>query len=115
MTDLRARAQAGERYDLAIVDPPAFARNRREAEGAARGYRELNLRALTLLAEGGHLVTCSCSYNVRAADFLSFLAEASRDAGRPAWVVETAGAAPDHPALLTLPESHYLKCVVLAT
>ena len=115
MNDLRARAQAGERYGLAIVDPPAFARNRREAEGAARGYRELNLRALALLSEGGVLVTCSCSYNVRAADFLAYLAEASRDAGVPAWVVETAGAAPDHPALLALPESHYLKCVVLAT
>jgi 23S rRNA (cytosine1962-C5)-methyltransferase len=115
MQDLRQRVQAGERYDLVIVDPPAFAKNRREVAGAARGYRELNLRALRLLAPGGTLVTCSCSYNTKAADFLEYAAEASRDAGVAAWVLETRAAAADHPALLTLPESQYLKCLVLAT
>ncbi|MEM7308830.1 MAG: class I SAM-dependent rRNA methyltransferase [Planctomycetota bacterium] len=115
MHDLKRRATEGERYELVIVDPPAFARNRREAEGAGRGYRELNLRALGLLRDGGYLVTCSCSFNVKPADFAGFVADASRDAGVPAWLVETAGAAPDHPALVTLPESSYLKCLVLRT
>ena len=115
MLDLRRRAQEGEAYDLVVVDPPAFARNKREAAGAERGYRELNLRALSLLSSGGWLVTCSCSYNVSPADFRAFVAAAARDAGVPAWVVETAAAAPDHPALVTLPESDYLKCLVLRT
>jgi len=115
MIDLRRRANEGERYDVVVVDPPAFARNKREAEGAARGYRELFVRALTLAKEGGHVVLCSCSYNVRLPDLLNYVAEASRDAGRDAWIVETRGAAPDHPVLATLPESGYLKCVVVRT
>ena len=115
MLDLRRRAQEDERFDLVVLDPPAFARNKREAEGAARGYREVNLRAFGLLAEGGWLVTCSCSYNVKPADFLGFVSEAARDAGVQAWLVETTGASPDHPVLITLPESSYLKCAVLRT
>ena len=110
MRDLRDRAAAGERYGLVVLDPPAFARNRRELPGAERGYRELNLRALRLLEPGGHLVSASCSHAVRPELFLAFLARAAADAGRDAWLERLEGAAPDHPALLTLPESAYLKC-----
>lgn len=113
MKALRERAAAGERYHRVIVDPPAFARNRREAEGAARGYRELNLRALSLLEPGGLLVTASCSYNVGREDFLSFLALAARDAQRDVYLEALTGASPDHPVLLGLPESEYLKCAFL--
>jgi 23S rRNA (cytosine1962-C5)-methyltransferase len=115
MVDLRRRAAEGERYDLVVVDPPAFARNKREAEGAARGYRELFVRALGLAADGGHVVGCSCSYNMHLPELLAIVGDASRDAGRPAWILETRGAAPDHPVLATLPESGYLKCLVLRT
>jgi 23S rRNA (cytosine1962-C5)-methyltransferase len=110
MHDLRARAEAGERYDLVIVDPPAFARSRREVEGALRGYRELNRRAMELVAEGGVLVSASCSHNITRGDFLDALAHAALDAGREARVFRCAGAAPDHPVLARLPESEYLKC-----
>lgn len=113
MQELRNRLEAGETYDLVVLDPPAFARNRREIQGAERGYVEVNRRGLGLVAEGGFLVSASCSYNVRQADFVRFLASASRLAGRPGWLEELRGAAPDHPALLTLPESHYLKCAFL--
>jgi len=113
MQALRDRQEAGERYDLVVVDPPAFARNRREARGAERGYVEVNRRALGLLSEGGQLVSASCSYNVRSADFVSYLAAASRLADRDLWLDELHGAAPDHPALLSLPESSYLKCAFL--
>ncbi len=110
MQDLRARADAGERYGVVVVDPPAFARNRREAGGAERGYIELNRRAYTLLADGGALVSASCSYNVRPAEFLSFLARAAHAAGVEARLEDLRGAPVDHPFLLTLPESSYLKC-----
>jgi 23S rRNA (cytosine1962-C5)-methyltransferase len=110
MHDLRARAEAGERYELVVADPPAFARSRREVEGALRGYRELDRRALELVAPGGVLVTCSCSHNIGRGEFLDALAGASLDAARPARIFRTSGAAPDHPVLATLPESEYLKC-----
>jgi 23S rRNA (cytosine1962-C5)-methyltransferase len=110
MHDLRARAEAGERYDLVVVDPPAFARSRREVEGALRGYRELNRRALALLEHEGVLVSASCSHNVGRGEFLDALAFASLDAGRSARIFRSSGAAPDHPVLATLPESEYLKC-----
>jgi 23S rRNA (cytosine1962-C5)-methyltransferase len=110
MHDLRARAEAGERYGLVVVDPPAFARSRREVEGALRGYRELNRRALALVEPGGVLVSASCSFNIGRGDFLDALAQASLDEGRPARIFRTTGAAPDHPVLATLPESEYLKC-----
>ncbi len=113
MQDLRNRVEAGESYSLVVVDPPAFARNRREVAGAERGYVELNRRALGLVEEGGTLVTASCSYNVRPADFKGFLASASRLAGRDAFLEEFRGASPDHPSLLSLPESAYLKCAFL--
>jgi 23S rRNA (cytosine1962-C5)-methyltransferase len=110
MHDLRARAEAGERYELVIADPPAFARSRREVEGALRGYRELNRRALELVAEGGVLVTASCSHNIGRGEFLDALAHASLDARREARIFRYAGASSDHPVLATLPESEYLKC-----
>ncbi len=110
LDDLRARAGRGEHWGLLIVDPPAFARNRAQVEGAARGYVELNRRALELVEPLGHLVSASCSYNVRAWEFVDFLAQAAVAARRTAWLEELRGAAPDHPHLLTLPETHYLKC-----
>lgn len=113
MKDLRSRTDDPARYEVVVVDPPAFARNRREAEGAERGYRELNRRAAALVAPGGALVSASCSYHVRAHEFLEILARAMRDAGREAWVERSTGAAPDHPFALALPESQYLKCAFL--
>jgi 23S rRNA (cytosine1962-C5)-methyltransferase len=110
MHDLRARAAAGERYDLVIVDPPAFARSRREVEGALRGYTELARRAIALCEPGGVLVICSCSHNVGRDDFLATLAHAALEEGRSARVFRQAGAGPDHPVLAGLPESEYLKC-----
>jgi 23S rRNA (cytosine1962-C5)-methyltransferase len=110
LDDLRARAERGERHGLVIVDPPAFARNRAQVEGAARGYVELNRRALELVEPLGNLVSASCSYNVRAWEFVDFLAQAAVAARRTAWLEELRGAARDHPHLLTLPETHYLKC-----
>ncbi|MCZ6597040.1 MAG: class I SAM-dependent rRNA methyltransferase [Planctomycetota bacterium] len=113
MLDLKRRAARGERFDLVVVDPPAFARNRGELAGAARGYRDLNSRALRLVEPGGVLVTCSCSFNVRPEQFLAFLGQAAHDAGRETFLLELSGAAPDHPYLLTLPETGYLECAVL--
>jgi 23S rRNA (cytosine1962-C5)-methyltransferase len=110
LDDLRARVEKLEQYGLVIVDPPAFAKNRAQIEGAARGYVELNRRALELVEPLGHLVSASCSYNVRAWEFVDFLAQAAVAARRPAWLEELRGAAADHPHLLTLPETHYLKC-----
>jgi len=110
LDDLRARAAREERWGLVIVDPPAFAKNRAQIEGAARGYVELNRRALELVEPLGALVSASCSYNVRAWEFVDFLAQAAVAARRTAWLEELRGAAGDHPHLLTLPETHYLKC-----
>ncbi|MBI5363667.1 MAG: class I SAM-dependent methyltransferase, partial [Planctomycetes bacterium] len=113
MDALRARSRANERFELVIVDPPAFAKSKRELEGAARGYIELNRRAIELVQPGGHVVSASCSYNVRPELFVEFLRAAALTAKRPAWLVELAGAAADHPQLVTLPESAYLKCAFL--
>ncbi len=110
MLDVRRRSQEGERYGLLLVDPPAFARNRREAEGAERGYRELNRRAFALVEPEGALVTSSCSHAVRRESFLDWLAQAANEAGRYAWLLDVHGAAPDHPQRLDLPETSYLKC-----
>jgi len=110
MHDLRRRAAAGERHDLVIVDPPAFARSKREVEGALRGYRELNRRAMSLVEPGGVLVSASCSHNVDRPAFVGCLARASLAAGREARLFRFAGAGEDHPVLATLPESEYLKC-----
>ena len=113
MKDLRARAEEGEEYGLVILDPPAFARSKRERAGAERGYVELARRGLALTRSGGALVSASCSFNIKASDFRGFLASAAQLAGRDVWLERMTGAAPDHPELLTLPESSYLKCAFL--
>jgi 23S rRNA (cytosine1962-C5)-methyltransferase len=109
---LREYEAAGEQYDTIVLDPPAFAKSKRAAEGAMRGYKELNLRAMKMLRPGGALVTCSCSHHVPLAEFTEVVAAAASDAGRRVQVLETRGAAPDHPAVLTLPETSYLKCLI---
>ncbi len=110
---LRDYDDAGERFDTIVLDPPAFAKNRGALEGALRGYKEINLRALRLLNPGGVLITCSCSYHVNEELFLEMLKEAAHDAGRQVQIIEKRTQSRDHPILLTVPETYYLKCVVL--
>jgi 23S rRNA (cytosine1962-C5)-methyltransferase len=110
---LRDFADAGEKFDTIVLDPPAFAKSKRAAEGAMRGYKELNLRAMKMLAAGGTLVTCSCSHHVGMEAFTEVIRAAATDAGRRVQLLEMRGAAPDHPAILTLPETSYLKCLIL--
>ncbi len=110
---LRDYDDTGERFDTIVLDPPAFAKNRGSVEGALRGYKEINLRALRILNPGGVLVTCSCSYHVGEELFMEVLTEAARDAGRQIQIIEKRTQGRDHPILLTVPETHYLKCVVL--
>ena len=109
---LREFEAAGERFDTIVLDPPAFAKTKRAAEGAMRGYKELNLRAMKMLRPGGTLVTCSCSHHVPLAEFMEAVGSAASDAKRRVQVMETRGAAPDHPSVLTLPETDYLKCAI---
>ena len=111
---LRHYDMAGERFDTVVLDPPAFAKSKRAVEGALRGYKELNLRALRMLQPGGTLVTCSCSHHIALADFTEAVRSAAADAGRHVRLLETRAAAPDHPEVLTLPETRYLKCLILA-
>ncbi len=99
-------------FDVIVLDPPAFAKSKRAAEGALRGYKELNLRALRLLAPGGTLITHSCSHHVSLAEFTGIVASAAADAGRRVQLLETHAAAPDHPEIFTLPETRYLKCLI---
>jgi len=110
---LRDWSDAHEQFDTIVLDPPAFAKTKRAVEGALRGYKELNLRALRMLSPGGLLVTCSCSYHVGWADLEGSVASAAADAGRRVRLLERRGAAPDHPVVLNLPETEYLKCLVL--
>jgi 23S rRNA (cytosine1962-C5)-methyltransferase len=110
---LRGWSDAGEKFDAIVLDPPAFAKSVRAVEGALRGYKELNLRALKMLRPGGLLVTCSCSHHVSWADLESSVASAAADAHRRVRLLERRGAAPDHPVVLNLPETEYLKCLVL--
>jgi 23S rRNA (cytosine1962-C5)-methyltransferase len=98
---------------MVVLDPPAFAKSRRAVEDAARGYKEINLRALRLLAPGGVLVTCSCSHHMSEAAFYEVVAQAALDAGKTLRVLERRTQASDHPILLTVPETLYLKCLVL--
>jgi len=106
-------ASARREFSTVVLDPPAFAKSRRNLEGAARGYKEINLRALRLLQPGGILVTCSCSHHLSEAMLLEIVAEAALDAGRELRVLERRTQAQDHPILLTVPETHYLKCLIL--
>lgn len=110
---LRDWSQAGEKFDTIVLDPPAFAKSKRAVEGALRGYKELNLRALKMLRPGGLLITCSCSHHVGWADLEGTVAAAAADAQRRVRLLERRGAAPDHPVVLNLPETEYLKCLVL--
>ncbi len=104
---------AGRRFATVVLDPPAFARSREALEAAARGYKEINYRALRLLEAGGVLVTCSCSQHLSEAEFLQIVASAALDSGRRLRVLERRTQAQDHPILLTVPETHYLKCLIL--
>ena len=110
---LREYGEQGRRFDTIVLDPPAFAKHRGSVEAALRGYKEINLRALRLLEPGGVLITCSCSYHVGEDLFLRMLADAARDAGRAVQVIEKRMQGRDHPVLLSVPETYYLKCIVL--
>jgi 23S rRNA (cytosine1962-C5)-methyltransferase len=110
---LRDWSEAGEKFDTVVLDPPAFAKTKRAVEGALRGYKELNLRALRMTRPGGLLVTCSCSHHVGWHDLEGAVAAATADAHRRVRLLERRGAAPDHPVILNLPETEYLKCLVL--
>lgn len=110
---LKQYDEAGRRFRMVILDPPAFAKNRESIPAALRGYKEINLRALKVLEPGGFLLTCSCSYHVSEPLFLQILAEAANDTKRSVAVVERRTQARDHPILLTIPETHYLKCLIL--
>lgn len=103
----------GERFDTVILDPPAFAKSKDAVPKAARGYKEINLRALKILNPGGCLITCSCSYHIHEADLEAIVADAAVDAGATVIVVEKRRQARDHPVLLGVPETNYLKCLVL--
>jgi 23S rRNA (cytosine1962-C5)-methyltransferase len=111
--ELRELERRNERFDTIVLDPPAFARNKAAVAKALSGYKEINLRALKLLAPGGVLVTSSCSYNVSEAAFADVLASAAVDAHAEVVVVEKRMQARDHPVLLTVPETFYLKCFIL--
>ena len=109
---LREMEAAGERFDTIVLDPPAFAKNRASAKAAARGYKEINLRAIKLLNPGGILVTCTCSYHMPEDLFLGIISEAANDARRQLQLIEKRTQASDHPILLSVPETYYLKCVI---
>ena len=111
--ELRELERRGERFDTIVLDPPAFAKNKASVQKALSGYNEINLRALKLLAPGGFLVTCSCSYNVSEGDFADVLASAAVDAHADVAVVEKRMQGRDHPVLMTVPETYYLKCFIL--
>ena len=111
--DLRERDRSGERFDLVILDPPAFAKSRADVVAARRGYKEINVRALRLLGPGGVLISSSCSYNLDEPSFEALLREAAADAGRDVVVRERRGQSADHPVRLGFPEGRYLKCFIL--
>ncbi|HET7890132.1 MAG TPA: class I SAM-dependent rRNA methyltransferase [Candidatus Sulfotelmatobacter sp.] len=111
---LKDYSASDRRYDTIVLDPPAFAKSKRDLDAALRGYKELNLRALKMLRPGGLLVTCSCSYHVSQAAFLEMLADAALDAHRTLRLLEVRGQSKDHPVLLNVAETAYLKCIVAA-
>ncbi len=110
---LRHMERARERFDFIVLDPPAFAKSRATIPDALRGYREINLRAMRILAPGGTLLTASCSFHVQLPQFLGMLAEAAGDSGRGMVLQQVLGQGEDHPAVLTIPETGYLKGAVL--
>jgi 23S rRNA (cytosine1962-C5)-methyltransferase len=110
---LKDYATAGRQYDTVVLDPPAFAKTKRTVATALRGYKELNLRALKMLRPGGILVTCSCSFHVGEAEFLGMLGSAAADAGRRVRILDKHGQSQDHPVLLNVPETAYLKCIIV--
>jgi 23S rRNA (cytosine1962-C5)-methyltransferase len=109
---LKDYATSNRRYDTVVLDPPAFAKTKRDLAAALRGYKELNLRALKMLRPGGILVSCSCSYHISSFNFLEMLASAALDAHRSLRLIAVRGQAKDHPILLSVPETAYLKCVI---
>src|SRR5204863_2896491 len=111
--ELRGLDRLGERFDTIVLDPPAFAKNKAAVTNARAGYKEINLRALKLLGHGGTLVTCSCSYNISEAMFAEVVYEAAVDAQVNVTVVEKRMQGRDHPVLLGVPETYYLKCFLL--
>jgi 23S rRNA (cytosine1962-C5)-methyltransferase len=110
---LKEYDEAGRQFQMIMLDPPAFAKNRDSIPAAHRGYKEINLRALKLLEPGGFLLTCSCSYHINEPLFLQIIAEAANDVGRNVVVCERRTQSQDHPILLTMPETHYLKCLIV--
>jgi 23S rRNA (cytosine1962-C5)-methyltransferase len=110
---LKAADRQGLHFDFVVLDPPAFARLKPSRDAALRAYKELNLRALKILSPGGFLITCSCSFHVSESDFIEAVASAALDARRGVSVVERRTQSRDHPILLTVPETHYLKCLIL--
>jgi 23S rRNA (cytosine1962-C5)-methyltransferase len=111
--ELRELERRGERFDTIVLDPPAFAKNKASVQKALSGYKEINLRALKLLTPGGFLITCSCSYHVSEAAFADIIAAAAVDAHAEVAVVEKRMQGRDHPVLMTVPETLYLKCFIL--
>ena len=111
--ELRELERRGETFDTIVLDPPAFAKNKAAVPKALSGYKEINLRALKLLTPGGYLVTCSCSYNISESAFADVIASASADARVDVTVVEKRMQGRDHPVLMTVPETFYLKCFIL--
>ena len=110
---LNQAAAAGERFDCINLDPPAFAKNRSALEGARRGYKEINLRAIKMLKAGGILITSTCSHHLSEEAFLNVIVEAAADAGRTLQILEKRTQSRDHPILLSMPETYYLKCLIL--
>lgn len=110
---LREFGRSRRRFDLVVVDPPAFAKNKASLPRAIKGYKDINLHAMRLVQAGGHLVTASCSYHLRWPDFLALLADAAQDSGRRVTMVEHLAQPIDHPEILTIPETGYLKAAVL--
>jgi 23S rRNA (cytosine1962-C5)-methyltransferase len=111
--ELRHLEKTGARYDTIVLDPPAFAKNKASIPNALAGYKEINLRAMRLLSPGGYLVTCSCSYNVNEVMFADVLHQASVDSHTPVTIVEKRMQGRDHPVLVGVPETYYLKCFIL--
>jgi 23S rRNA (cytosine1962-C5)-methyltransferase len=111
--ELREQERIGARFDTIVLDPPAFAKNKAAVRKALSGYKEINLRALKLLEPGGFLVTCSCSYNVDEATFLDVVSDAAADARVEVSLVEKRAQGRDHPILINVPETYYLKCLIL--